>query len=141
MKVATIEDKQYILDLGMEFFNSIDYGRYASEEYVSVFLDGFLSSPKDICIAVYEPKKGMILGQASAFPFGPHVLASEIAWYVSPDSRKSSLGKELIDAFEYWAKNIAGCTMITLSGLDDSIGKFYEKQGYKLYEYAYMKEL
>ena len=67
-------------------------------------------------------------------------VALEILWWVEPDARKTGLGKELLEAFEYWAKNIAQCSIIAVSSLDDeSLDKFYNKKGYKLTEKTYMK--
>jgi GNAT superfamily N-acetyltransferase len=78
---------------------------------------------------------------ATPFPFGPYSLATETAWWVEPDKRGSGLGLQLLQAFEYWAKEKAGAAMISMSSLDDKVGEMYTKQGYKLYERAYMKVL
>jgi GNAT superfamily N-acetyltransferase len=82
----------------------------------------------------------MLLAVASKSLFSPHKTATEIGWYVSPDERGKEAGKQLLEAFEYWAQKV-GCKYITMISLDDRVGKFYEKKGYSLLERAYMKVL
>lgn len=141
MKIATHEDFEEIKSMSMEFLTHTGYTEYSNEETISNLINNLLSGKQNEMIILLEPGAGMLVGMSSPFVFGPHFIASEIAWWVNPDKRDTGIGNELIQAFEYWAKNIAGCTLITLTSLDDSVGKFYEKKGYKLHERAYMKEL
>lgn len=91
-------------------------------------------------VSLLEEGKGMLLGKASPFSFGYHKIAMEVGWWVDPEYRKSGVGKSLIDAFEYWA-NKMGCSLVVMGSLDDSLGSYYEKNGYKSAERLYMKEL
>lgn len=141
MRIAVLEDLEEIKEMSINFLAESGYGEYSNEETIENLIRSVLTGKQDEMIILLEPGAGFIAGMSSAFSFGPHLLASEIAWWVNEDKRKSGVGVELINAFEYWAKNIAGCTMITLTSLDDKVGKIYEKKGYKLYERAYMKEL
>lgn len=141
MKIATIEDLPELLEMGMKFISTTGYAEYSNEETVSNLLTTILTGEKNVMIVLLEPGVGMLVGMSSPFVFGNHLLASEIGWWVNEDKRKSGIGVQLMEAFEYWAKNVAGCTLITLTSLDDKVGKLYEKKGYKLYERAYMKEL
>ncbi len=141
MKIATIEDHDEVLSMAMKFMAQTGYTEYSNEETISNLINTILSGKQDEMIILLKPGVGFLAGMRSPFVFGPHFVASEVAWWINEDKRGNKDGAELIEAFEYWAKNVAGCTIITLTGLDDSIGKFYEKKGYKLYERAYMKEL
>lgn len=141
MKIATTEDTQEIVDMAMKFMATTGYTEYSNEEVITQLVNNILTGKQNEMIILLEPGVGFLAGMSSPFVFGPHFLASEIAWWIEPDHRGNGTGAELIDAFEYWAKNVAGCTMISLTSLDDSVGKFYEKKGYALYERAYMKEL
>lgn len=141
MKIATIEDFDEIKDMAMKFMSIVGYTEFMSEEFVSKLIHNILTGQQNEMIILLKSGVGMLAGMRSPFVFGPHNIASEIAWWVNEDKRGNGESVELIEAFEYWAKNIAGCTMITLTSLDDSVGKFYEKKGYKLYERAYMKAL
>ena len=141
MKIATIEDLPEVLEMSKQFMSSTGYQKYSDEQTISNLIEAIVTGPQDAMIILLIPGVGFLAGQSSPFAFGPHLLASEVAWWVNEDQRKTGAGSELVDAFEYWAKNIARCTIITLTSLDDIVGKFYEKKGYKLYERAYMKEL
>ncbi len=141
MRIATIEDHDEVLEMSLKFMDSTGYTEYSNEATISNLINTILSGKQNEMIILLKPGVGFLAGMSSPFVFGPHFIASEIAWWINEDKRKDGAGAELVEAFEYWAKNVAGCTMITLTGLDDEIGKFYEKKGYKLYERAYMKEL
>ena len=141
MKIATLEDFDEIKDMAMKFMSKTGYTEYSDEETISQLISNILTGKQDEMIILLKPGVGFIAGMSSPFVFGTHLIASEIAWWINEDKRGGGEGNELVEAFEYWAKHVAGCSMVTLSGLDDSIGKFYEKKGYKLYERAYMKDL
>jgi hypothetical protein len=141
IKIATLEDLPEILEMGMKFVSKTGYDKYSDEQTIENLIRTVITGQQNEMIILLIPGVGFIGGQTSPFAFGPHLLASEIAWWINEDKRKSGAGIELIDAFEYWAKHVAGCTIITLTSLDDKVGKVYEKKGYKLHERAYMKEL
>lgn len=141
MKIATKEDHDEVLNMAFKFMSHTGYTEYSNEETISNLINTILTGEQNSMIILLKPGVGFLAGMSSPFAFGPHFIASEIAWWINEDKRKTGAGAELVEAFEYWAKNVASCTLITLTGLDDDIGKFYEKKGYKLYERAYMKEL
>jgi len=141
LKIATIDDFEEIRQMASKFMETTGYTEYSDEETISNLIINILTGKQNEMIILLKPGVGFLAGMASPFLFGPHLIASEIAWWIEQEKRNSGIGKELVEAFEYWAKNVAGCTMITLTSLDDNVGKFYEKKGYALYERAYMKEL
>lgn len=141
IKIATTEDVAEILDMSKQFMSTTGYTKYSDEQTIANLIETIVTGPQDEMIILLIPGVGFLAGQSSPFAFGPHLLASEIAWWINEDQRKTGAGAELIEAFEYWAKNVARCSIISLTSLDDSVGKFYEKKGYTLHERAYMKEL
>lgn len=125
----------------MKFMEKTGYAGYSDAETISILINTILTGKQDEMIILLKPGVGFLAGMRSPFLFGPHYMASEIAWWINEDKRGNKDGADLIEGFEYWAKNVAGCSLVSLTGLDDNIGKYYEKKGYKLYERAYMKEL
>ena len=84
---------------------------------------------------------GMIAGTVQPFLFNNDRVATEIVWWMDEDFRKGRKSFQLLNAFEYWAKNVAKCDTILMSTLNslqsDRIGKLYEKRGYKPAENNY----
>lgn len=139
MKLAGIEDIPEVLQMGMNFINSSPYKDFSSEEHVKELIYKIVMGDPSEGIVILKPEVGFILGVASPFLFGPHKLASEIGWWIEEDKRGNGEGLELLTAFEYWAKNVAQCKMISMVSLNKKIEAYYKKNGYKLYERAYMK--
>jgi GNAT superfamily N-acetyltransferase len=88
----------------------------------------------------------MIGGIIVPYIYDNYSQAIELCWWVDEDVRHTGLGKELLQAFEDWAKE-EGCKYITMISLaapnqeHDQVGKVYEKLGYSLMERTYMKEI
>lgn len=138
LKIATRDDLTLIRRMAYEFMESTEMKHYAYEDDLNAVIDSLLD--RDGSIVLLHGEDGMIAGTLSKFPFGPYVVATEMAWWVNPDKRKSNVGRDLLEAFEFWAKKV-GADMVHMVSLDDSVGKFYEKKGYKLLERAYIKAI
>lgn len=139
IRVATLADLSLIKDMAMKFLEVSDYKEYGDEETIEALIIDILSGDQTKGIIIINPEGAMLVGVAHKFPFGKGFLSTEIAWWVNPELRKTGVGQELMGAFEYWAKEKANCIGVVMGALDDSLGKFYEKNGYKLYERAYLK--
>lgn len=141
LEIARPSDFARIKEMGLEFIKSTEFiSKYYSEGYVDALINRMLQAPKQTDIILISDD-GMLMGTAVPFLYGPHIMATEIAWYVRPEARGKGAGKDLLLAFEYWAKNVAGCTMISMGSIDDSVGEYFIKQGYELSERAYVKNL
>lgn len=141
MKIATLEDLPEIADMSMEFMSTTGYTDFSDRQTIENLITNIITGDPTEKIIIFKSGVGFLAGVSTPFIFGPHRLATEVAWWVAPDARNNGTGREFLDAFEYWAKEKAGCTMISMVCLDDKLDKFYNKQGYKLYERAYMKVL
>lgn len=139
MKIATLEDLPEILDMSMEFISTTGYLPFSERKTVERLLTSLITGEQHEKIVIFQPGVGFLAGCSTPFIFGPHLLATELGWWITPDMRGKKVGLEFLEAFEYWAKEKAGCTMISMVCLDDKLVKFYEERGYKLYERAYMK--
>lgn len=138
MKIATLEDLDQIYSMGIKFMEASNYVDYSDPEVVkNVILWHISGDPKERIILLEDG--GFLAASVQPFPFGKGKIASETAWWVNEEARKSGVGRELMNAFEYWAKEVAGCDMVVMTSLDEDVEKIYKKNGYKLYERAYMK--
>ena len=85
---------------------------------------------------------GAIGGICHTDPNNGRMTASEMFWFVAPESRGS--GVTLYRAFEEWAR-LKGCVDIRMVHLSDSmplkLKTFYEAIGFKEVETHYVKEI
>jgi len=93
---------------------------------------------------VAENSTGEILGGLGGITCpdttGDAVIASEMFWFIRPDSRGRGIGTGLLGAFEDWAKTKQAnqIQMVSLTN-GSSMGKFYERRGYDAIETRYSK--
>lgn len=139
-RLAVPKDHSEVVNMAIKFANNTVYSRYCDVEVINRLAADFLDPLNPDKIVFIEPSSGMLAGMITPFTFGVDLIATEVVWWVEPDKRNTKVGKELLDAFEDWARN-EGCRLITMISIDDALGKYYEKRGYGLYEHAYMKEL
>jgi len=140
IKIATIDDFEPIAQMVYKFLETTRYFEMSTEDKMLAIIEDFLTAPNEEKIVLLEEDKGMIAGMVTPFIFGNLKVAAEVGWWVEPEHRKEGVGLNLLTAFEFWAKKV-GCASVTMVSLDDELGKFYERNGYTLYERAYMKEL
>lgn len=78
------------------------------------------------------------------FLFTDYRVAQEIVWWVHPDARKDGVGNGLLDVLEHWAKTM-GVKHLLVGHYEnehtDLLRSIYEKRGFKVKEYNYMKEI
>lgn len=140
IRKATIEDVNALTEMGIKFGEASPYKDYFTKDKVRTIADLCAQNLIDFVAFIDDQNKGMIVGHASKFLLGEVKVATEIAWWVNPEDRKTSVGKELLEAFEQWAKD-EGCKIISMISIDETLGTYYEKCGYKLTERSYMKVL
>lgn len=126
--------------MAMKFAEASNYIEFVSKEKLEGLIRNVISMDKTQAIIFLYEDKGMLAATVGPFAYGDVLQATELAWWVEEEHRKSNIGKELLEAYAYWALKV-GCKFMVMSCLDDSVGKYYEKNGFKLYERTYFKEL
>lgn len=138
IKIASEEDLPLLHEMSLKFGEASPYKDLVNQQTIKDVVSDIVRGDNNSTLALMFEDKGMLLGITSKFLFGDRKLATEVAWWVEPEHRKSKIGPQLLEYFEYWAK-VVGCTMVTMISIDDTLGKYYEKQGYTLTERSYMK--
>lgn len=138
IRVAKEADLGIVFNMAKKFIATSAYADKCDDKTLMDLIVGTIKYPDGIVLL--HGKKGMIAGRLAPYAFAPLLIAAELGWWVEPEHRKSKVGKELLEAFEYWAKQ-KNCKMVTMVSLDDEVGKIYERKGYHLAERVYMKEL
>ncbi len=146
LKVADLTDLQDIKKMAKSFFLSSTYSdKEYNEEKINDVIVQLLHDPTNgiIILALLGGKSvGCVACSVSPLLFNYSKIATEVIWWVDKKHRRSGVGQQLIEALEYWAKNIAKTDYVQLSSLNggDEVGQYYEKIGYKLIEKAYLKQ-
>ncbi len=149
LKIATWDYLPDILEMCEKFHQNTPFS--GIEEYdesrVADIIISIIENPTDkIAIVLVDEGKavGMVLGVTSTSIFNYGKVATELAWWVNPEYRgKKSL--ELMKAYEYWAVNVAKCSVVQMSLLEDEnlegVDRIYKRKGYSPVERAYVKKV
>lgn len=148
LKIATIYDIPELVRMSLLFKKNSPYADFAvDEDKLAELLASLIGAgPTDglILLSIQDNKPvGMLAGIAREFIFSREKHATEIAWWVDKEYRGTS-GKELQEAFAYWAKKI-GCKYLHMTLLEnkdlDKMKKLYKKLGFAPLEQAWIKRL
>lgn len=136
MRVATPEDLPDCIRMG------VDFSLMAGFEPVREKIGGTLAALiNDGGILVHgKPATGMIGGVIYTHFFNNELVAQEMFWWVDPGSR-GSVGLELLEAFEQWAKDRGADKIIMVSLELNDVSRVYLKRGYKPLEHGYVRSL
>ena len=145
---ATFKDYDAVMDMMINFANSSPYAPFKdpqySDHYVRRLLDSFLKSG---CILVGEKEEqivGMLIAQIQEDAWLPHVKTmKEIAWWVEPEHRMSSLGYRLLKKYVEVGNKLVEQQAIsgfTLTNMEISPDFDLEKRGWKAVETNYVYE-
>ena len=133
---------------GREFWNGTRYGKVDNRPYnaesVRVLIEGLVGD-KNILVAVDrdETVAGFVLVTQYPLAWDFDIkVCGELAWYVAPEHRGTSLGVALLQQAEELAK-LRGCQYMAMISMSHSmdVGPLYEKLGYIETEVTYTKEL
>ncbi len=141
--LATEEDTIDILYMAEQFHNESPYSLLPFSNGKTIeMIQHFITLPKEEAVCILGCW-GIIAGHIVSPPTSDTRIAVEQLWYVTPDSRGSRLGLELINAYEYWAQHVAkadGIQMGSLSTLcPDKVAKIYERKNMKETERTYFR--
>lgn len=149
LKVGGWDDYDHIIDLIGCFFEDSPYKDLTPFDLSKVMehVDHYLNAPKTEKIILLSVKNevptGILIGVVVEVPFSSTKIATEQAWYVRPEFRNTKTSIELINAFEYWANEVAKTDVISLSSLgneeQDRVGLYYLRKGYTLSEKCFLK--
>lgn len=131
------EDVKVFTDLVFKFTKSVFPDM--SDVALKATVDAHLNGPRNKYMVILYDNVGFIAGKVVLSHAGT-VTALESGWYVEEEYRGKSIGKELIQAFEFWGK-LLECKVCAMGAFTDEVCAFYEKNGYKLYERTYIKSL
>lgn len=141
---ATKTDIPQLLTMGEQFAaylgNAVAYSVARSETVLRGLMD------KGIVFVSEQDGQlnGGIMGLMAPIWYAEALAATELALWVAPDSRTGRVSRELVKAFEEWAKS-QGATHITMSDLciegEYPAGSWFNRLGYRVIERTHAKEV
>lgn len=149
LKLATEAEYHDIRRMTLAFKAKSPYASFPhTETKLDYLIDQFISGPHNerICILSMDGDKavGLIAGVTSEFLWNEEIkFAAELMWWVDPEYRQSTRGKELKKAFEYWSRLVktwGGQLSLLNDKSMDRLEKFYKRDGYIPMERSYLKE-
>lgn len=150
LKIAEPLDALVVTDMLLKFHQHSPYTHIPVEkDYVYDMVSKTIAMDKSVNVIILGQdvegtSRGMVIGQTAYFPLTGERIASEIAWWVDPEFRKTDLGVDLLTAYEYWAKTV-GCKYVQSVALRNEyshiLERFYKSKGYAAMETCYLKEL
>jgi N-acetylglutamate synthase-like GNAT family acetyltransferase len=84
---------------------------------------------------------GMVAGFVMTSPIDNAPIAEELAWWVEPSHRRSSIGPKLLKAFEAWAREQGAPLVKMVAPAETDVGAYYRRMGYVEVETAWVKRL
>lgn len=148
-KLATKKDIDQIIPLCQNFHKASPYKDYDFDipKVQKVIKDLLLDPTRaTIILAVNSGTViGVIGGAATELLLSQELICTELMWWVEEEYRGTTIGFQLLEAYEYWAKNIARAKIIQVAALDtkhsSQLETYYKSKGYKLSEKAFIKEI
>lgn len=109
--------------------------RYAYDpEEVAKVVDTAYGPNHCLLVAVEPEPVGFLMAYRSRHFFSDAIYAADLAFYVSPERRRSRLARQLLKAFEAWARRerVPELVIGISTGVETGrIGRFYERMGYR----------
>lgn len=145
---ATIQDYDRIMAMMINFANSSPVDALHQPQYDDMYirrlLDNFMRSGIILVGTVKEQIEGMLIAQITPDVWLPHVKTMrEVAWWVEPEHRHSSLGYRLLKEYVKIGEKLQDKNIIegfTLTNMEISPAFDLEKRGWQPIETNYIYE-
>lgn len=147
LRLATENDVEAVLTMAKRFheaspYSDLSFSSATSYELFRAYLEGDKTRLIIILSEQDGSPQGMVIGMASTPLFSQDLMATEIAWWMNPEYRKTRDSLLLIQAYEDWTRRI-GCKITQVAMLDEvtNLEKFYLKRGFKRAEQSFIRTI
>lgn len=138
---ARMSDLNQLVFMARKFWEESPYNgfSFASDKIAAWFRNAIDDETCFVGVIASDKVHGMIAGQLISPVFSHDKVAAEIAWYVHPDFRHSSVAMRLIKEYENWAKTAKVSNFSMLSTSPAVVKDVYTRLGYSPVEITYQK--
>lgn len=146
VREATLNDKYDILLMAKTWYKVSGYQflKLDNETLLST-IENFISSETSVIFVVESEEEiiGFLACLVAPGLFFKGLAATEIAWYVSEDYRKTGAGSLLIDKYIEWSesKEAKFINMTLIPETSPDVEKFYNSKGFYKKESAYIRSV
>ncbi len=146
IRQAGLKDFDNIMDMMINFANSSPYEAHHNPQYNDKYVRNLLVSiikQGIILIGDHKDKTvGMLIAGISSDPWLPEVKTlKEIAWWVEPDARNTTVGYKLLKKYIEYGVTMQSKGLIngfTLTNMTQSPDFDLEKRGWEKIEHNYL---
>ena len=136
IRLANERDLSSLLRICREFHAASPYhGTAFDEPRVSQVFAGFLRADRKHSVVLMAEQDGEVIGTivctSAVNVWNQEKTAYELIWWVDPEHRNGPTGMRLLKEYFNWAKQEAGCTMVTADHIasDPRYGELYVRLG------------
>lgn len=149
IRPAVIADLARMEVMGAKFFATSGLDRWFSYKprCFSQLCADFMAGDGAVVLVSDGPMGAVGMAAALAYPCwfdGEHLTAQELFWWVEPLHRGGSMGTQLRQGMEDWARD-KGCLTMEMGALEvsrpEALTYLYERKGYGMKEHIFCKRL
>lgn len=145
LKLLTESERAAALRMATDFFNASHYKQYGIDtDEVNDLITTFIADRAEktcYILMVDEEPVGLLAALAAKNQFNKFKITAELIWWIDPGYRNFRHSTLMLDAYEYWAKEVQKAQICQLACLDEKLHKLYTRRGFTRGEFAYMKEI
>ncbi|MEM1149074.1 MAG: hypothetical protein AAGI03_00745 [Pseudomonadota bacterium] len=131
VRVATLSDIHHVVDLGERFVSAWGVNGFHRPDAM-VFVEHLITEGR-----VFVTDGSVLAASVTPVPFNTvEMVAVEHFWW-----SEDSLGLRLVPVFEEWAFTVADHIVFSTIDLDDRVGPFLERRGYRVRERCWTKRV
>lgn len=141
---ATESDRSAVVAMGRKFYETTHYTQFADfeEASASMIFENLLTN--GACLVAEADGKPVGMVGLIFVPFLFNVgrkVACEVMWWVEPNAQGLGAGKALLEAVTPACDGCVAIQMIHLESSPPQAAALYERNGFRLREHSYQKDL
>lgn len=148
LRNATLDDVDWIVQNGAKEFEGSPYSEFTVHNgKARQLIERLIVNGQKEAVVLISHANGQPVGVLAAYAFEPLFASNKIAieclWFLEDEYRKGSRARDMMDAYEHWAR-LVGCTHIQYGVLSTSpkgMDRLYERAGLTCTEHIYMKRV
>lgn len=148
LRFAGLNDIDDILVLAKKLYHGSPYASLTiNEEKIRGLLEKIIvEGGRDYLVLLsYDGDRtvGVLVGHAYEPVFSTDKVAIEMLWYLEPEFRNGVRGRDMMDAYEYWAKGVKAKVVQygLLSSSPEGMASLYKRRGLDRVEQIFQKVL